>query len=76
MSAVCPCADSVVLTSAPASISRFVAGALPDAAANPDGFGAPHSVLTTHLVDREGEPTREALDEVLDLFRERLLVGA
>ena len=54
----------------------FVAIELPDAAANPDGFGAPHSVLTTHLVDREGEPTREALDEVLGLFRERLLVGA
>ena len=51
----------------------FVGVELPDDAANPDGFGAPHSVLTTHLVDREGEPTRAALDEVLDLFRERLL---
>lgn len=51
----------------------FVAIELPDASANPDGFGRPHSVLTTHLVDREGEPTREALDAVLDLFRARLL---
>ncbi|MGE9781347.1 dienelactone hydrolase family protein [Janibacter sp. G368] len=51
----------------------FVVVELPDDSANPDGFGAPHSVLTTHLVDREGEPTRAALDEVLDLFRQRLL---
>jgi dienelactone hydrolase len=32
-----------------------------------------HSVLTEHLVDEVGHPTRDALDEVLDLFRERLL---
>jgi len=35
-----------------------------------------HSVLTEHLVDREGSPTRAALDQVLDLFRSRLLVAA
>jgi dienelactone hydrolase len=32
-----------------------------------------HSVLTTHLIDRAGHPTREALDRVLEFFRERLL---
>lgn len=51
----------------------FVAIELDDAAANPDGMGPPHSVLTDHLVDEEGEPTRAALDEVLALFRARLL---
>jgi hypothetical protein len=30
-------------------------------------------VLTEHLVDEPGHPTRDALDRVLDLFRERLL---
>ena len=28
-----------------------------------------HSVLTEHLVDEPGHPTRDALDQVLDLFR-------
>jgi dienelactone hydrolase len=32
----------------------------------------PHSVLTTELIDREGEPTRAALDRVLGYFDERL----
>jgi dienelactone hydrolase len=31
-----------------------------------------HSVLTTHLVDEEGQPTRAALDRVLALFEEKL----
>ncbi|HEV7758914.1 MAG TPA: dienelactone hydrolase family protein [Acidimicrobiales bacterium] len=35
-----------------------------------------HSVLTEHLVDEPGHPTRDALDKVLDLFRRRLLVDA
>jgi len=34
-----------------------------------------HSVVTTDLVDELGHPTREALDRVLALFRERLLAG-
>jgi dienelactone hydrolase len=34
--------------------------------------GNAHSVLTLHLVDREGHPTRNALDRVLAFFRERL----
>jgi dienelactone hydrolase len=53
----------------------FVAIELPDEAANPGPPGAPHSVLTDHLIDRDGEPTREALDRVLDLFRTRLGVA-
>ena len=32
-----------------------------------------HSVLTEHLVDEPGHPTRDALHRVLDLFRTRLL---
>jgi hypothetical protein len=33
----------------------------------------PHSVLTEHLIDEPGQPTRAALDQVLDLLRARLL---
>jgi hypothetical protein len=51
----------------------FVAIELEDDAANPEAVMAPHSVVTEHLIDEPGEPTREALDTVLDLFRERLL---
>jgi len=55
---------------------RFVGRVLPDSAANPDAIMKnPHSVVTAHLIDREGEPTRQALDEILGFFRERL-VGA
>lgn len=31
-----------------------------------------HSVLTRHLIDEEGQPTREALERVLAFFQERL----
>jgi len=31
-----------------------------------------HSVVTVHLIDEEGHPTRQALDRVLSFFRERL----
>jgi len=51
----------------------FVAVELDDEVANPDAAMKPHSVLTEHLVDQPGEPTRAALDQVLDLFRQRLL---
>jgi dienelactone hydrolase len=54
---------------------RFVGRVLPDSAANRDGLGGrmpPHSVVTAHLVDREGEPTREARDEILAFFQSRL----
>ncbi|WP_043263087.1 dienelactone hydrolase family protein [Streptomyces sp. CT34] len=51
----------------------FIAVELDDATANPAAALAPHSVLTEHLIDEPGQPTREALDGVLDLFRTRLL---
>jgi hypothetical protein len=31
-----------------------------------------HSVVTEHLVDEPGHPTKEALDRVLSFFKERL----
>jgi len=34
-----------------------------------------HSVLTEHLKDEPGQPTREALDKVLDLFRSKLVAA-
>jgi dienelactone hydrolase len=53
---------------------RFVGRVLPDSAANPDApMKNPHSVVTLHLIDREGEPTRQARDEILAFFRSRLL---
>jgi dienelactone hydrolase len=51
----------------------FIAVELENADANPDALIAPHSVLTEHLIDEPGQPTRAALDQVLDLFRQRLL---
>ncbi len=53
---------------------RFVARVLPDSAANPDALMKnPHSVVTSHLIDREGEPTRAARDEILAFFKLRLI---
>jgi len=54
----------------------FVAVELEDADANPKATMRPHSVLTEHLIDEPGQPTRAALDQVLDLFRTRLLTPA
>jgi dienelactone hydrolase len=52
---------------------RFVARVLPDSAANPDAtMKNPHSVVTVHLIDRAGEPTIQARDEILAFFRARL----
>ena len=52
---------------------RFVARVLPDSAANPDAqMKNPHSVVTSHLIDREGQPTRAARDEILAFFKMRL----
>ena len=40
---------------------------------NPHGLPASaHSVVTNHLVDEEGHPTREALDRVMSFFAEAL----
>jgi hypothetical protein len=33
-------------------------------------------VLTNHLQDRPGTPTHDALDQVLQLFRDKLLLNA
>jgi dienelactone hydrolase len=35
-----------------------------------------HSVVTNDLVDREGHPTKAALDRVIGFFRERLIAAA
>jgi dienelactone hydrolase len=51
----------------------FISVELDSSPGNP--YGHPkmaHSVLTEHLQDREGTPTRAALDQVLDFFVERL----
>lgn len=50
----------------------FIGVELPDSTANPDGQGAPHSVLTDHLIDHPGQPTRDTLDQVLAFFRTKL----
>jgi dienelactone hydrolase len=52
----------------------FTAIELKDEDANPDAVMSPHSVVTEHLIDEPGSETRSAVDEVLELFRTRLLV--
>jgi dienelactone hydrolase len=59
---------------------RIVTKVLPDSAANPEPppffekiVGCPHSVLTAHLIDDAGQPTRAARDEILSFFTKRLL---
>ena len=59
---------------------RFVSHTLPDSAANmreltpfaKNFVTTPHSVVTTHLIDAENEPTAKARDEILAFFAERL----
>ena len=51
---------------------RFQGRVLPDASALPGTPMSPHSVVTLHLIDREGEPMRAAVDEILVFFRNRL----
>ncbi|CAM3982299.1 dienelactone hydrolase family protein [Nocardiopsis tropica] len=50
----------------------FIAVEIDDADANPDAPTPPHSVLTEHLIDEPGQPTRAALDQVIDLMRSTL----
>jgi dienelactone hydrolase len=50
----------------------FIGVELPPEAARADAAMAPHSVLTEHLIDEEGQPTRDALDLVLDHLRRKL----
>ncbi len=55
---------------------RFIGVEIDSGRGNPYGLSRwSHSVVTGHLVDEPGHPTREALDRVLDFFRDRLLVG-
>ncbi len=58
---------------------RFIGQVLPDDAANPDPppffkqvVASPHSVVTAHLIDEEGQPTIAARDQILAFFRHRL----
>lgn len=51
----------------------FVAVELDDASGNAKAAMPPHSLVTEHLIDEPGQPTRAALDQVLELFRSRLL---
>jgi dienelactone hydrolase len=52
---------------------RFLAVEIDSSPGNPHGIPKnAHSVLTEHLVDEPGHPTREALDRVLAFFKERL----
>ena len=62
---------------------RFIGRALPDSAAHSDPppffkhiVASPHSVLTAHLIDADGEPTVHARDEVLAFLRKRLFGAA
>ena len=55
----------------------FIAVEIDSAPGNPHGHPKKaHSVLTEHLVDQEGTPTRAALDQTLAFFREKLGVGS
>jgi dienelactone hydrolase len=55
---------------------QFVAVEIDSSADNPHGHPkAAHSVLTEHLQDEPGTPTRDALDKVLALFRDKLLTN-
>jgi dienelactone hydrolase len=54
---------------------RFIAVEIDSSKGNPHGIPrTAHSVLTLHLVDEPGHPTRVALDQVLGFLRGRLLV--
>ena len=66
-SASSTCASSSATPSSPSSCLTTRRTRTPSA--------TPHSVVTEHLIDEPGEPTRQALDQVLDLFRTRLLAG-
>ena len=61
---------------------RFIGRVLPDSAANTDlapfferYVTTPHSVVTAHLIDEEGQPTIAARDEILEFFKHRLAPG-
>ncbi len=51
---------------------RFVGRVLKDDTAPPDTPVSPHSVVTLHLIDEAGAPTRQAVDEILAFYALRL----
>ena len=56
---------------------RFIGVEIDSSKDNPHGIPrAAHSVVTEHLVDEPGHPTHDALNQVLDFFRERLLTAS
>jgi hypothetical protein len=56
---------------------KFIAVEIDSAPGNPHGHPKQaHSVVTEHLIDQEGTPTRAALDQTLTFFREKLGVGS
>jgi len=53
---------------------RFIAVEIDSSPGNPHGIPRmAHSVLTRHFVDEPGHPTRDALEQVVAFYRERLL---
>ena len=53
---------------------NFIGVEIDSSKGNPWGFpSTAHSVLTEHLVDEPGNPTHDALNQVLEFFRDRLL---
>ena len=67
---LCPAAKFEALQAALGD--RVQTRTLPDEAARPGTPVKPHSVVTMHLIDEPGEPTRQALDEILAFFAKRL----
>ena len=52
---------------------RFVGVEIDSSKGNPWGHSrSAHSVLTMHLIDEPGQPTRDAFEQMLELFRTRL----
>jgi hypothetical protein len=52
--------------------SAFEAIEIDEKYANPRGPKPAHSMLTNHLIDEAGQPTREALDRTLAFLKEQL----
>jgi hypothetical protein len=52
--------------------SAFEAIEIDEKYANPRFSKPAHSVLTNHLIDAAGEPTREAVDRTLAFLKEQL----
>ncbi|MDX2274136.1 MAG: dienelactone hydrolase family protein [Hyphomonadaceae bacterium] len=51
---------------------RFEGRVLPDSASNPKGPVQNHSVVTLNLIDEAGQPTRQAVDDIIAFFKWRL----